>query len=450
MKRSTNKTVVESSLAEARRIAKHFAEPSDLSFEDLNNVSQPVTDISDSSMVDTDLRDLQAMKVDVLKGNHLPPSTPSTMNADKIAMFQERLRLIKKEDPDELELSNVTEHTSTPVKVKAEENHEEKGEESEVDQLLQKLKSIITDGNKHEAKIHINRLNELLEKRKDPKEAKNTLHVQPIVRQDTFEIDDDGSRKYKDKSEEKDEKVEIINKLNELLKSLTVDVHQINLGQEDASLSVYVVPTPVSTPVKNPRHSVSVAPKAFSALKAMETRKLGTPMKRQSIITRSSTFTTPRPMTTSKAVHPYEQKANVQTRVGAVRKSLLSTIEKTPQVVKPRESSITKPAPKPAPATAPRRSVSMRASIPAVQVSKATPMKNVPRPSTGAPYATSAATRRLSQAPATIARPTPTAASRVVQPTRSRTVSEKKPVPQFKPPSGLRKVGPKDDKGSLV
>lgn len=449
MKTSTNKFVVGNAFAEARRIAQHFADPNDMSFEDLNNVSQPASDVSDSSLVDTDL---QAMKVDILKGNNFQQCSQS-MNADKIAMFQERLRLIKKEDPDEIELSAVTEHSSTPIKTEVIESPKTDEDESEVDQLLQKLKSIITDGNKVEAKKQLNRLNDLLEKRKGPNEMKNTLHVQPIIRQDTFDIDENtGARKYKENVEH-DEKIETIRKLSDLLKTMTVEVHTINF-EEDASKVVFVLPTPVSTPVKNPsRPSMSVtSSRAQSALKSIEGRKLGTPMRstRQSIIGRPSTFLTPRPMTTSKAVHPYEQKLNIQTRAGSVRKSLLSTIDTTPQAVKPRVSTITKPLTKPVPSNAPRRSVSMKASIPAVQV-KPSPMKNVPRPSTGAPYATSAANRRLSQIPATLARPTTTAVPRVSQATRSRTLSEqKKPVSQFKAPSGLRKAVVREDKGSLV
>lgn len=451
-------------------------------------------DISDVSFMDPDL---QAMNLKVLKNNSMPSSTPAS--ADKIAMFQEQLKRIKHEvvtdeveTPIEIkhEASSTSLQNSLKVKIEVEEevkadhnedsnkvikeqkNDDKIGDtnddkiedktESELDGLLNKLKSVINDGNKDAAKKHLSRLNELLGAKKEQSEAKNTLHVQPIVRQDTFEIDlDSGKRKYNsneetEKTKQKTETEDIMEKLAKLLSGQSLNVHSVDLGNGDTNGAklVFVVPTPVTTPMKNPR--MSIAQRSQSAMKTMESKRLGTPMKRTPQVSRPSTFTTPRPMTTTRvSTNPYEQKLGVQSRVGAVRKSLLSSIEKSPQVQKAKAPSATGAGAKlvSSHATA-RRSISMKASIPAVQVTRSSPIKAVPRPSTGAPYAT--ANRRLSHVPpirpiTSRLAPTP---SKAASSTRPRTMSEhKKPVSQFKAPSALRRAAATtagDDNGSLV
>lgn len=449
-------------------IANRYANSNELSFEDLNNVSQTVLgDISDMSIIDPDL---QAMNLKVLKDNSLPSSTPS---ADKIAMFQEQLKRIKQEvETDEVEvpLEVKQELATTPVKIEVEvevkeEEKKKKTEEkvkdkkeSELDILMDKLKSVINEGNKDAAKKHMNSLNELLENKKDQNEMKNILHVQPVIRQDTFEIDpENGKRKYNPNSEtEKTHKTEtedIMEKLAKLLSGQSLNVHSVDLGQGDTNNAklVFVVPTPVTTPMKNTR--LSVAPRAQSAMKAIETKKMGTPMKRVSQVSRPSLFTTPRPTASSRVpATPYDQKLSVQSRAGAVRKSLLSTIEKTPQIQKTKVPSTPNVTTKTIPSHAkPRRSISMKASIPAVHVSKSSPLKAVPRPSTGAPYATASANNRLSQVPPIRGRPSTT---RALPSPRPRTKSEhKNPVSKFKAPSALRKAAAAtacNDSGSLV
>lgn len=438
-------SLTDSVFAEARKIARQFANSRESSFEDLNNVSQP-SEAGDVSFVDPDL---QAMNLKVPSNKSLPPQATSTKpSAEKIAEFQEQLKRIKKEvDSDDNEdfrhetKQVLLESTSTPVKVKVEE---EEDNQVEVDRLLHKLRSVITDGNKEAAKKQLTRLNELLEKQKDPNEAKNTVNVvQPIVRQATFDIDPTtGKRKYTTNEEQtqKTEGDDIVEKLTRLLAGQTLNIHSINTNGEKLLL---VVPSSVTTtPEKNPMKKILT--KSHSAMKSLDTRKLGTPMKRQLQVGRPASFTTPRPMSTSRKTNPYEQKSCAQPRAtGAVRKSLMSSMEKSPQVQKSKVSTTTGAVFKP---TTARRSLSMKASIPAVQVTKSSPLKPAPRPSTGAPYGST--NKRLSLAPGIKTR---ASTANVPSSPRSRTLSDhKKPVSQFKAPSAFRKANGVDNNGSLV
>ena len=430
-------SLAENVFAEAKKIAKQFADSRESSFEDLNNVSQP-SEVGEISFIDPDLLAMN-LKVPVCKSNN-PQTTSTKPTAEKIADFQEQLKRIKKEvDSDNEDFPpgrkhSLMESTSTPVKVKVESNEDN---HSELDRLLLKLRSVITDGNKDAAKKHLNRLNELLEKQKES-DNKNTVNVvQPIVRQATFDIDSKtGKRKpTNDEQTQKTESDDIIEKLTKLLAGQTLNIHSISTNGEKL---VLVVPSSVTTtPEKN--SCKKFTPKAHSALKA--DKNFGTPMKRSSQVTRPGSFTTPRPQPGLKRTNLLDQKSDLQLRAtGAARKSLMSSIDKSPQVQRPKvltTGAVSK-------ATT-RRSVSMKASIPAVQVTKSSPMKSVPRPSTGAPYVST--NKRVSVVPGAKGRAsTINAAS-----SRPRTLSEhKKPVSQFKTPSALRKANNSDNNGSLV
>lgn len=376
-----NTTLAESVFQEARKIAKKFADSDDSSFEDLNNISSQLIE-SDASLTDLEFED---MKVKVSQ-KKLPPRSKSP-STDKIAQFQEQLNRIKQEQDPEL-----------PALIKQEPN-DGSGVETELDGILKTLKTVINNGNKDEAKKHLQRLNELLGKQQEPNtpaEARNTLQVHPIIRQDTFDIDPEtGKRKYK-QTNQKTDNADIMEKLAELLGAQALNIHSIDaMGGK----LVVVVPTPVSTPNKNPQPGMSMSLKRrpLSAMKADDGKKQSTPMKTPMAthVKRLSTFATPRPATVSKGAHPYEQKLSVQSRAGAVRKSLMGSMERGPQFQKPKDPATVA---KPRPSVAPRRSVSMKASIPAVQVTKSSPKKAAtPRPSLSAPHTSKApSTPRMS------------------------------------------------------
>lgn len=454
-------------LIEARKIALQFADARDLSFEDLNNISQQLIDSSDLSITDVDLL---AMKVKIVNKNRSGPPSPSS---DKIAMLNEQLMRIKQEkNPDDVPVKIKVEKSDDDVKVKSvikKEKEEVKnvpiiieptpevividdcqasGDKpaSELDGLLDNLKSMINDGNKDAARKQLQRLNDMIGKQKESNEAKNTLHVQPVVRQDTFEIDEGtGKKKYKPNTEptQKTENEDLIEKLAKLLGAQSFDFRSLNLGGGDSGAKVVVVvPSHAATPAKKQKEAPATSLHAKSALKAIDPKRAATPLKRLTHGNRPSTFVTPRPMTASKA-QPYEHKTATQPRVSSVRKSLIGAIEKSPQVQKPKVSSTTGPR-----VSLVRRSVSMKASIPSNQPSKSSPAKTVPRPSTGAPYMSSATSqRRDSHIAGTPVRPSTSARS--IPASRARTLSEKKPVSQFKAPSAIRKAAA-DPKGSLV
>lgn len=426
-----NTPLAESMSQEAKKIAKRFTDSGDSSFEDINDISQ--VELSDSSM-----DEFQEMNVHTFEKKPNPALPPS---AEKIAIFQERLNSMKQEvdldKPIKLEKLSPSAHDG---------NGDAGNEVSELDAILQSIKSVYNNGNKDEAKKQMQRLQELLGKQSASSEPKSTLHVQPIVRQDTFDIDPaTGKRKY-NSTENENNKTEcqndVMEKLAQILGAQSLDVHSIEFGLSNSSGTklVVVVPNPVSTPVKKPLRK-GLVQKPVSAMKARENKKQSTPMKQAltSVSKRFSSFTTPRPVPSSKATNPL----SMQSRAGAVRKSLLNSMEQSPQGQKPRASMTPVKAPTRASNAVPRRSVSMKAAIPAVQVTKSTPAKTAaPRPSTGAPYAPTA-NRRLSHAPSPFVRPSSTAAR--IAPTRK---IDPKSGLQFKTPGLIRKIV--SDKESLV
>lgn len=427
-----NTTIAENMSQEAKLIAKRFTDSGDSSFEDINDISQVA--LSDSSM-----DEFQEMNVYTFEKKPKPALPPS---AEKLALFQQRLNSMKQEvdldKPIKLEKLSPRAHDG---------NGDAESNDSELDAILQNIKSVYNNGNKDEAKKQMQRLQELLGKQNASSEPKNTLHVQPIVRQDTFDIDPvTGKRKYnanENENNKTESQSDIMEKLAQILGAQSLNVHSIDFGLSSNSGTklVVVVPNSVSTPVKKPLRN-GLLQKPVSAMKALENKKQSTPMKQAltSVSKRFSSFTTPRPVPSSKSNNPL----SMQSRAGAVRKSLLNSMEHSPQGQKPRASMTPVKVPTRVSNSVPRRSVSMKAAIPAVQVTKSSPPKtnlsakvSAPRPSTGAPYA--AGNRRLSQAPSPFVRPSSTATR--IAPTR-------KFDPKFKPPGLIRKTVP--DKDSLV
>lgn len=431
-----NTTQAENMSQEAKKIAKLFTDSGDSSFEDINDISQVA--LSDSSM-----DEFKEMNVHTFEKKPKPLLLPS---AEKIAIIQERLNSMKQEvdldKPIKLEKWSPRVHDG---------NGDAEGNDSELDAILQNIKSVYNNGNKDEAKKQMQRLQELLGKKSATTEPKNTLHVQPIVRQDTFDIDPvTGKRKYN--SNENENKTEcqndIMEKLAQILGAQSLDIHSIDFGLSNNSGSklVVVVPNSVSTPLKKPLRN-GLIQKPVSAMKARENKKQSTPLKHAlaSVSKRFGSFTTPRPIPSSKTNNPL----SMQSRAGAVRKSLLNSMEQSPQGEKPRSSMTPVKVPTRASNAVPRRSVSMKAAIPAVQVTMSSPAKTslsanvaTPRPSTGAPYAPTA-NRRLPQAPSPFVRPSTTAAR--IAPTRKLDV---KSGSQFRAPGLIRKIVP--DEKSLV
>lgn len=466
---------------DAMKIFKQFQESGDLSFEDLNNISHQLVD---SSM--NDYYDLQDMSVKFLSslGNAVPQAHSSPSSA-KMAMIQEQLKRIKQEvkeseietivldsSDQEVETKEVAvevKHNgsgdSATIKSPAKSNTEYKEEPAEcngnidtpeLEGLLENLRSVINEGNRDEAKKHLQRLNEMLHK-KEPSVPKisNTLAVQPIVRQATFEIDPEtGKRRYhsveeqtpSEKNEPKrTENEDLVEKLTQLLGNQSLGINALNLDALGGTgAQIFVVVPPVVTaetparPACRRSMSLSVPQKTKSALEA---KKVATPMKKTLPSSRLSAFTAPRPQPAPAAA----QKTSLQARVGIARKSLMGPVEKSPMVTastskaNPRVSVVGRRM-----STA---KLSATPAVPTIQTTKPSPPKQI-RPATGAPYA--ATTRRMSHLPATPSRPsstvkvtpssslksTPASASRL----RPTTELKKPAVSQFKAPSVVRKA----------
>lgn len=449
-----NATVAEFLSSEAKKIAKMFSDSGDLSFEDLNNISQ---NLVDNSFID----DLQEMNLKAI--NNCPQAHSSPCNSERQAIIQETLKRIKEEDPDCFESSDTVKlEASVIVKDEPYDTDDpQPNGELELDGLLQNLKSLINEGNKEEAKKQLSRLNDLLGKPKSQHDQRNTLAVHPIIRQATFEIDPEtGKHNYHNNSTQpmeaptsaKTDNEDLLEKLTKLLGGSTVGGNTLDLSAlESSGAKVYVVvPSPSHTPSKSPAQrstSLNTAQKPQSAMKLSDARKLGTPLKRLSHYARPSALTAPRQTVPARSSNLVEQ-----SRVGSVRKSLMGSIEKSPQVPKPRLPSTTGVVPKttPRPSAAPRRSVSMKASIPAIQTTKPSPLKTAIRPASGAPYtATASANSKISLA-------TPVRPSTAAKAPLSRRISsaQKQPVSQFKAPSVVRKAAAatkqSSDNGSLV
>lgn len=424
-----NSTIAENVLKEARNIAKKFGDFGDMSFEDLNNISQHLIDASgDMSIIDTDLQD---MKVNI-PNDHREQHSTSSPNKTKL---NEQLMRIKKEVDAE-----DTEQTEDIDELK----NEPTTDGTDVEALWLNLKSVINEGNKEEAKKHLLRLNEALGKNTQQPEKKNTMEVQPIIRQATFEIDPVTGQRKEGIKEPVQPVVndDLLRQLAALLSGHVAGVQAVDLVAKDAPvgrMAVVIVPTPAATPTKSQRPVLPASSRPQSAIKPPLDKKLSTPLKRLTQANRRVSFTNPRPIPAR--AQPNEHKP--LERAGLVRKSLMPPAEKSPQVSKAKvgATSSVKPVPRPSASAAPRRSSSLK--IPDVHLTKPSPMKTAaPRPSTGAPY-----NKRLSQLPATSSRVPAT--SRLAPIGRSRTMSEqKKPVSEFKAPSVVRKAASKAD--SLV
>ncbi|XP_070491378.1 putative leucine-rich repeat-containing protein DDB_G0290503 [Chironomus tepperi] len=371
-------SLIETVCQEAKKISEKLSSFNEMSFEDLNNISQQLVDTSAISAVDTDL---EQMKISFLENNpEISTQTPSSTNNNEKSSnifenIQEKLNQIKKE---KVEFDVKPE----PVEVKEEKIDTPQKTDREVDDILQNLKTLMKNNNKAEAKKQLKKLSDLL----GGGDSAKTLQVQPMVRQDTFEIDQKtGKRKYlnnnsKHEESEANSNTELIEQLAKLFGAQSLDVGSLNVSN-DTNQTKYVVimpnVTPAVTPVKqniNSRRSVSFSTQRPStAIKGIENKKLSTPMKPSTSVTssavRRSSFTAPRTFT--KAPHPYEQKLNM----GTVRKSLMDKMDKSPS--KSNANAANKNLP-PRPPSNVRRSISLKANIPTIKFSEPSPTKNRP------------------------------------------------------------------------
>lgn len=370
---------------EARKISRQFAVSTDSSFEDLNNVSQSLIDNSTDSIND-DFRD---MKVD-LKDIKVEPGTTSEEDAlisNKIAIFQKQLKRIKQEqvsiDVDTYEPVQVKVEEPSPIKIPdtpsppSSKQPKVKKEKLEMEGMLNNLKSLVAAGKNEEAKRQLGKLSEMLASQQEPK----TIQVQPMVREGTFEIDKktgkriyvNGPRPQQPKStNNKSNTDNILEKLQSMINTdSSLEVHNVQLMDSiSASPIVVLVQKDMSTPLKYPRVPAMVSQhRPTSVVRALEGKKVtaATPQRtsnsaQPSTMPRNS-LTTPRPSAVGQGkLHPYDQRLSQQ-KAGNVRKSLMTTMDKSP-----KDKSMSKTATKsassaPARPASVRRSVSMKASV---------------------------------------------------------------------------------------
>lgn len=361
------------------------------SIEDINNISQQLIDTSNVSLTDADIKQL---KISFLEGNPLSPKHDVT-DESKIVSIQEKLDRIKMDEVDEHETNGHVDAISPMSKPRAHISSPSVTDTKSDDApkvILERIKYLLEDNNKEEAKKQLSKLSELLS------EKPKTLQVQPIVRQDTFDIDPNtGNKKYLSNTHKGDgDSNDILEQIAKLICHHSVDVSSMNLSRGSANGAetkvVLIMPkmtSPVATPVKtnsNPNRrsvSMSLPKKPQTALKAIENKKLSTPLKHLTTSTatsRRSSFTAPRSL--SKPSNPYEQKSNMS----AVKKSLMPSMEKTPVKQRVRENGKLSPSNRPA-TTSIRRSVSLKAPVamPSVKLTVATPTKTRPVTSTPTP-----------------------------------------------------------------
>lgn len=388
---SSSRTALDGSLTdsvylEAKMLSEKLSSLNNMPIEDLNNISQHLIDTSNISLADADLEQLRISFLE----NNPDAANKSPNKSEKTETIQEKLTRIKKENvcdkevnPEVIEIKQEkVEQPLSPIKPTISKS------EKEVDDIFQTIKSLMKQNKKDEAKKHLNKLSELL----GSSEPKSFLEVQPMVRQDTFEIDPStGRRKYNNncndndssKSDENDISTngDLMEQIAKLFGAQSLDVGSLNLSGNNETKLVVIVPqinTPAATPVKqgtSSRRSVSFSSQRPSTtLKVLENKKLTTPMKASSTLkqnaVRRSSFTAPRQV--NKGPSPYDQKLSM----GAVRKSLMISMDKSPgKPVSPRKppSSSRQPS-----ASNVRRSISLNQKIPSLKISEASPSKNRP------------------------------------------------------------------------
>lgn len=441
---------------DAMKISEKLKNFNELSFEDLNNISQHLIDTSNLSAPDTDLEQLRISfleKNPVHSVNASPIKLEETKDnmQEKIEILQQKLKQIKKEEPVEHKAETKPELSSPEQKPKLDRTNTAQ----EVENILQKVQVLVNDNKKDEARKHLQILTDML----GPSESNNLEPPvpQPYIRQDTFEIDQKtGRRKYSTgggsgDDEKQRDSTELMEQLAKLLGAQSLDVSSLNLSGSNNSLVVIVpkMPSPAATPIKHQsaRRSVSLSTqRPGTTNRGIENRKLSTPMKHiapaTSSVARRSSFTAPRPLP-----KPLEQKTNF----GAVRKSLIGSMDKSPM-----KAPIKSPLKKNAPMV--RRSISLKTTIPSVTVSQPTPKKNTsattggtpsknkPRPSTSR-LASTPVCRKLAAPANPPARPsTVTSASNYKRPTT--TTAQKT---EFRTPYGAVSSRVNSNyKGSLV
>lgn len=404
---------------EAKKISRQFAvsRSTDSSFEDLNNISQSLVDNSMESIND----DFKEMKVDKIDIKSEPEGSPI---ANKIAMFQEQLKRIKQEtvDVENYEFRVKIEEPS-PIKIPDSPSPEKpsiKKEKADIDIMMTNLKDLFAAGKKEEAKRQLGKLSELLTSQSEPK----TIQVQPMIREDTFEIDkSNGKRIYNNnknmirpnQSQTPAKKAPKANELLEKIQSL-IDPEDVKAVEIKNDQIVFTVQKDLSTPMKNPRLST------FSTATKPTNMVRGTPMTKsvQNAGPRNS-FTAPR------QVRPYEQKLGAQ-RANPAKKTLQmdkSTMEKSPN------TKTAKVAPTQLRPATVRRSVSYKES------SAASKQPILTRPST--------VKKTAEVANSNLTRPATTTSSSMKQPSSVKSRSTSTKVSSMRP-----KKQPASDQGSLV
>lgn len=410
-------SLIDSVFSEAKKISEKLSSFNEMSFEDLNNISQHLVDSSVISMPDADLEQLKISFLEnnpeIVPTNNVPSKSKPVENNEKgenkkIETIQEKLNRIKKETNEESEVKPELK----PEIIEIKEDASDKKNDKEIDDIFQKIKLLMKDNKKDEAKKYLQKVNEMLGA-PDPK----YLQVQPMIRQDTFEIDQrTGKKKYLNSStaneRESNTNSELMDQLAKLFGAQSLDVGSLNLsnGGNNETKFVVIMPnvTPAATPVKQnipSRRSVSFSSQRPStAMKNIENKKLSTPMKPLTASTvRRSSFTAPRNVGINKQPHPYEQKLNI----GTVRKSLMVSMDKSPSksnaTVSPKAKQPLR-QPTSTTATNVRRSVSLKANIPSVRVSAPSPSKARPTTTSNAKISNvsrsnSSSTRRLSTIP---------------------------------------------------
>lgn len=425
---SMNNSLADSVFQDAKSLIVEQLNKGDLSYEDLNNISQHLIDTSNVSLTDIDLEQL---KISFLENNPFTPKQDTSH--EKLSEIQETLKRIKMEEVgDEIKMEKVS-----PIKPPEAKDVKETKSEVEVDNILQKIKSLMKDNNRTDANKELQRLSNILNE-----QPKANLKVPSMIRQDTFDIDPKtGKRKYSSNHQGNGDSSQndLMEQLAKLLGTHSLDISSLNLSGNSANgcgetKVVVIMPkslSPVATPVKhgNPSRrsvSMSAAQKPQSALKAMENKKLATPMKHSltpAAAARRSSFTAPRSV--AKPLHPYEQKSSI----GAVRKSLMPSMDKTP--IK-QSGKLSPSTPRPA-TTLVRRSVSLKSTAaPSVKLTEATPPKV--RPVTSTPTPSKLATQNV-KTKSTPNEPTKPLSRGSTAPTSSRPVASRLATTAAKPSS---------------
>lgn len=339
---------------EAKKIvSRQFAISTDSSFEDLNNISQSLIDNSMESIND-DFKELKVDKIEIKSESEPEPAEQETPMANKIAMLQEQLKRIKQEsiDVDNYEFTVKVEETS-PIKIPDTPSPKVKKEKADISEILKNMHDLSLKGKDDEVRRQLAKLSELLSSNNT--ESKTTIQVQPMIREDTFEIDKNSGKRIYNKNlirpnqqqqQTPVKKTTTTNQTEDLLEKIqalvlnrdNVEFQAVQVGDSTTSQPIVVlVPKDLSTPAKNSRVSnFGTAHKPTSVVRALDSRKIATP--RNSNVSSNAaprhSFTQPRPVGQTK--HPYEQK------LSNVRQNVRKNLDSKMNDGSPKDSKVSK------------------------------------------------------------------------------------------------------------